>query len=115
MESQTITDEEWIKCHSSDKKECANDSIKSCGRTFYFDENPKQKIICGIDYLCPECSKLPIKDKELKNNCENPLKCGFGWMCNNCKDRLEKWGKKWGLKKSDHNTACTKSGDEDGI
>jgi hypothetical protein len=28
---------------------------KGCGAKFYFIENPKQRMICGIDYLCDDC------------------------------------------------------------
>ena len=39
-------------------KNCQEDRqsvIDGCGKDFYFRENPRQKMICGTDYLCYEC------------------------------------------------------------
>ena len=40
-----------------------NDSlIVGCGKGFYFKENPKQKMICGTDYLCNACRNQDVQD-----------------------------------------------------
>ena len=56
----------------------ANEIKKGCGKDFYYKENPKQKLVCGTDYLCDDCRRQGKQDRlhTPKRRLGNCVKCG---------------------------------------